>query len=374
MKHISILNLKEYKIMITLYKKDSKNKLRVLQIFTKGAELIQRSGLENGALVEVKKTCKGKNIGKKNETSPNEQAIIQMKSKITEKLKTDYFSTKNEAMNSIVILPMLAEDYKDKKNKINWKDPVYCQPKMDGMRCLAIIENNNVKLLSRENTDIIKQYSNSMKHLIPELSKLSNGIYDGELYAHSFTFQENMELIKKYRPNKSENVKFHTYDLVSNDSFEKRFLELKNKTSNCSVIVLVETTLLKNEEHLKNEHIKNLNNGFEGSIIRYGDNGYELNKRSNNLLKYKDFKDIAIKIKDIEPAPQRPEWGVPVFEWKGAENDELRAGMKFSHDFRKEFLLNKKDYIGKVAELRFFEFSDEGVPRFPVCVGFRLDK
>ena len=42
MKHISILNLKEYKIMITLYKKDSKNKLRVLQIFTKGAELIQR--------------------------------------------------------------------------------------------------------------------------------------------------------------------------------------------------------------------------------------------------------------------------------------------------------------------------------------------
>ncbi len=48
--------------------------------------------------------------------------------------------------------------------------------------------------------------------------------------------------------------------------------------------------------------------------------------------------------------------------------------MKFSHDFRKEFLLNKKDYIGKVAELRFFEFSDEGVPRFPVCVGFRLDK
>ena len=78
MKHISILNLKEYKIMITLYKKDSKNKLRVLQIFTKGAELIQRSGLENGALVEVKKTCKGKNIGKKNETSPNEQAIIQI--------------------------------------------------------------------------------------------------------------------------------------------------------------------------------------------------------------------------------------------------------------------------------------------------------
>jgi hypothetical protein len=48
--------------------------------------------------------------------------------------------------------------------------------------------------------------------------------------------------------------------------------------------------------------------------------------------------------------------------------------MKFSHDEREEFLANKINYIDKISEVRFFEYSDTGVPRFPVCVGFRLDK
>ena len=47
---------------------------------------------------------------------------------------------------------------------------------------------------------------------------------------------------------------------------------------------------------------------------------------------------------------------------------------KFSKEERREWLINKNKYIGKTAELRFFEFSDTGVPRFPVCIGIRLDK
>jgi hypothetical protein len=34
----------------------------------------------------------------------------------------------------------------------------------------------------------------------------------------------------------------------------------------------------------------------------------------------------------------------------------------------------KEEYIGQTAEVRFFEYTDGGIPRFPVCVGFRLDK
>jgi hypothetical protein len=48
--------------------------------------------------------------------------------------------------------------------------------------------------------------------------------------------------------------------------------------------------------------------------------------------------------------------------------------MKFSHAEREEILINKENYIGKKAEIRFFEYTDGGIPRFPVCVGFRLDK
>ena len=34
----------------------------------------------------------------------------------------------------------------------------------------------------------------------------------------------------------------------------------------------------------------------------------------------------------------------------------------------------KLDSKGKTAEIRFFEYTDDGLPRFPVCVGIRLDK
>ena len=45
--------------------------------------------------------------------------------------------------------------------------------------------------------------------------------------------------------------------------------------------------------------------------------------------------------------------------------------MKFSHEAREEILRNKHMYIGQMAEIRFFEFTDSGLPRFPICYGFR---
>lgn len=360
-------------MMTTLYKKDSKGKLRVLKIWTEGADLVQASGLADGKLKEDRKTCKGKNIGKSNETSPEDQAVSEMKSKITEKLKTDYFKTEKEAMNCAVILPMLAHKYEDKAKKINWKEDVFTQPKFDGMRCFAIVKDGDVRLISRENTDILEQHGNSMKHLVEPLSKLKDGIYDGELYAHGYTFQENMELIKKYRPGESENVKLHCYDFVSDQPFSERSSELTRRAKDCPVISLVATKVISNEKQLKENHSKYLSEGFEGTIIRHGKEGYELNHRSVNLLKFKDFIDIVGKVIDVIPSDARPKQGVLVCTSKDASGT-FKANLKFSHKDREEILKNKAQYINKTAEIRFFEYTDDGLPRFPVCVGFRLDK
>jgi len=35
---------------------------------------------------------------------------------------------------------------------------------------------------------------------------------------------------------------------------------------------------------------------------------------------------------------------------------------------------NKEEYIGKKAEVRYFETTDDGSLRFPVFCGIRLDK
>lgn len=352
-----------------LYKKDTKGNIRFLDAHCNGSgEVIQISGIVGtDNPIEHRKTCKGKNIGRANETTPATQAIKEFESLITEKLQEGYFKTIKEAETTEVLFPMLAKDYKKEVKKIDWKK-AYCQPKLDGMRCLITISNKGVVLMSREGRKIT-----TMEHIETELAGYPDGVYDGELYAHGFSFQENMELIKKWvdGPEGSVQVRFHCYDYVSLKPFSER-LKITEKLKKASCVRLVKTLSIKTEAELKAYHKLFLEEGYEGTIVRHGDGAYKPNGRSSNLLKYKDFLDLACEIVDITPADQRPEWGVPVL--KLGDGRTFRSGMKYSHAARVDFLTNKKKYIGKVAEIRFFEYSDTGIPRFPVMVGIRLDK
>lgn len=361
--------------MKTLYKKDSKGKIRIWKIETKLNQLIEYSGLKDGKLVKHVKICKGKNIDKSNETTPEEQAKLEMESRYKSKLDEGYFKTINEAKNNLVVLPMLAKEYKKEKHKIDWRNS-YIQPKLDGMRCLATIippespeSGNIVMLISRDGKKI-----ENMDHIIKELSKIKTKdklILDGELYSHGLSFQENMKLIKKYRKNETEKIKYHIFDVVSDLSFTFRYNSILNliEPRKFKNVLLVETFCLT-EDSLETFHNINLHNGYEGSIIRWGEDGYKINCRSENLLKYKDFQDITAKIIDIIPAEQKPEWGVPILEYNGKK---FKAGTKISHEEREDFLKNKHLYINKLAEIRFFEYTDDGLPRFPIMVGLRYE-
>jgi DNA ligase-1 len=351
-----------------IFKKDTKNNTRYLEIIAVGNKIIQRSGII-GTVNEVEhvKEAKPKNVGKKNETSAESQAELEVASIITSKLKEGYFTSIKEAENEIVILPMLAKNFNDEKHKIDWTN-CYIQNKYDGMRCLAHVKaNGQVSLISRDGRII-----ENMQHIINELFLIKKDIiFDGELYAHGLSFQENMKLIKKYRKGETENIKYHIYDVVSDDSYKNRESVIDNigidSFKYCEKVLTLPITSFAD---LKEIHAINLKNGYEGSIIRHSNDGYKCNGRSSSLLKYKDFQDIDAKIIDIVPAEQRPEWGVPVLEY----NDKVfRAGLKYPHEDRKEFLTNKHKYIGQTAVIRFFEWTDDGVPRFPIMVGIRLD-
>jgi DNA ligase-1 len=351
----------------SIYKTDTKDRVRVLHVYVKGSTLYQESGLLTGEKVTHEKVCKGKNIGRSNETSPEQQALLEAKAKITNKMSTGYFDSVLEAQTTQVILPMLAKSYDSESKKIDWGGIVYGQPKLDGMRCLG-----DDSLISRDGKVI-----STLTHILEEVKSINLHL-DGELYAHGLSFQDNMKLIKKVR-DETISIKYHVYDLVSDKSFDKRHIMLRDAVKECSNILLVPTFVLEDEKHLKKYHQQNLAAGYEGTIIRHGDAPYKVSGRSSNLLKYKDFFDIACEIIDIEPAEQRPNWGVPVLKYlnhkmSGFTEKIFRAGMKYSHKEREEFLTNKDDYIGKTAEIRFFEWTDDGLPRFPVMVGIRLDK
>jgi len=352
-----------------LYKKDSKDKIRSLEITTKDNLVVQVSGLLDGKKVTTKSECIGKNIGKSNETTPEEQAILEAESKYKKKLDEGYFKTRDEAENEVVVLPMLAKDYKKESKKIDWEKDVYVQPKLDGMRCLAIIKNGQVTFMSRKGKEIT-----TLDHIKEDLIGLEDQVLDGECYAHGLTFQENMKLIKKYRDGETEKVKFHNYDIISDCSFTIRNIKLQtlHDSNSFNHIVPVDTQVIDDENQLKTKQSEYIGLGYEGSIVRHGDESYKLNGRSSSLLKYKDFIDLACEIVDVKPSEKRPTQGN--FTCKLKDGRTFSTGMRFSHEERENILTNKTDYIGKTAEVRFFEYTDENLPRFPVTIGLRIDK
>ena len=351
--------------MNTLYKKDSKGKIRFLDINTDGATIVQVSGLIDGKATHNVSQCEGKNIGKSNETSPEQQASLEAEAKYTKKLKEGYFKTQEEAIDEVVMLPMLAKVFGKEEKKVTY--PCYAQPKLDGMRGLG--DCKNATLTSRSGNKI-----ETLDHITSQLPYMGV-ILDGELYAHGETFQENMRMIKKYRSGKTENVKYHVYDIVMDAPFKDRLNILKSLClKHPEVLEYVPTTVIESKEELMAFHAYNISEGYEGTIVRHGDDGYKLNGRSSSLLKLKDFEDMALTLMDVIPSEKRPTHGKPIFFWEGAENNRLGAGISLSHAEAEDLLANKHLHIGKACELRFFEYSDTGVPRHPVMYGFRLDK
>jgi DNA ligase 1 len=350
--------------MYKLFKKDSKGKLRFLDISTDGSTIVQVSGVIGGAHVTNVSQCEGKNIGRSNETTPEEQAELEAEAKHIKKLKEGYYLTEEEAMNEIVTLPMLAKVFGKEEKKVTY--PCYAQPKLDGMRGLG--DCKNATLTSRSGNKI-----ETLGHITSQLPYMGV-ILDGELYAHGETFQENMRMIKKYRPGKTENVKYHVYDIVIDKPFFERLGILTQMCQNNPQIEIVSTVIVRNKEELMKIHAYNISQGYEGTIVRHGDEGYKLNGRSSSLLKLKDFEDMALTLMDVIPSEKRPTHGKPIFFWEGAENNRLGAGISLSHAEAEDLLANKHLHIGKACELRFFEYSDTGVPRHPVMHGFRLDK
>lgn len=344
-----------------LYKKDSKGKLRVLKIVAIGDEIHQQSGLLYGKLKLVVSKCVGKNVGRANETTAEEQAALEAEAKIKLKLKKDYFTTVEEASNTDIVLPMLAKDAKTQLGKIQY--PCFVQPKLDGMRALG----NRHGLSSRQGNSI-----DTLGHIVKDLSNIGD-LLDGELYAHGKTFQDNMSRIKKYKEGLTEEVKYHVYDMaIENMGFKARYTLLETLSKTLTQVELVPTYQADSLEDIKKYHSHFISEGYEGTIIRWGDTPYKFNGRSAKLLKYKDFIDEVAEIIDIVPMEKRPEQGKAICRLK--DGGEFTANFKMPFEKREEILTNKSEYIGQTAEIRFFEYTDSGLPRFPVCYGFRLDK
>lgn len=402
-------------MLVELFGKDKGGKYKVWAIgTTESGDLTIAHGQEGGKMTVKMEKIKPKNIGRANETTPEQQADIEANGRIKKQIDKGYRHTKEE-LDNLPVLPMLAGDYNKIGHRIDYKKGVYLSDKLDGVRMMAkCLKDGTITLESRTGQPYI------LPHIVEELKGIMQpgDIIDGEAYLHGYALQDITSAVKRTDTQKkldaakkkldkagatgagwsqkAETEALNEYDdallihmlrpklqfvifavieseTVSQDMpFSEVVIETYGyrnyRAMDSEFIKFIHYELAYSEEEMKVAHKDSVRRGFEGIMIRNADGVNESGKRSADLQKYKEFLDSEFKILDILPAKDDG----CVFLVENDLNILTFTVTLGSMSERAEYLANKELYIGKLITVKYqSRYKDTLLPQFPTGVAIR---
>ncbi len=280
----------------------------------------------------------------------------------------------------------LADKYEPKL--VDWKDGWYVSRKIDGARCVGIVDSNgDTTFYSRtgKEFDTLGIVRDGIKAL-----NITNVVFDGELCLVDEDGNEDFQGVMKQLKKKDHtipNPSFKIFDMITHDEFyskkgEKnrpysiRYNNLREvmRDNTCACLSVLGQELIKDDEHFAEWTKRGNDYGWEGVMLR-ADEPYK-GKRSKDLLKVKKFFDDEYEVIDTEMGPFR-------YVKNNAECEEtmlscvmiqhknniVRVGSGFTIEQRQEFYQNPKKILGKIITVQYFEETknqDGGISlRFP---------
>jgi DNA ligase-1 len=341
-----------------LYGLDKNGGFKVWSIAVQGNVIFITHGKLGGKTQTKEEHIKGKNIGRANETSDCEQALLEAESRYKKQLDKGYRENK-EDLQELPLLPMLAHDYHKQGHRIQY--PCWASPKLDGVRCLAYWEGDRVVLLSRGG----KEYS--VPHIQAKLEATlpKDMILDGEIYIHGKYLEEITSAVKKANE-LTPQLELVVFDIVDDRPFSDRVQDLLMLEDDIDA-KFIEYWWVETEDQMKSDHKDEVAKGYEGIMLRNLDGKYESGKRSADLQKYKEFFDDEFEITGIEE--DRNDNAVFTVKNKFADNEFNVTFGDFEQ--RKEFL-KRTDLIGKMITVKYQTlYKDTRIPQFPTGVAIR---
>ena len=337
----------------TLYTTDKKGSQRQWTVevhdLGQGSYGVRRIfGQVGGKLQTSEKVVKeGKNVGKANETTSREQAILEARALYKKQRPDD------------TILPMLANTW-TKKTKLSSK--VYIQPKLDGVRVLVGRRDGEIVMLTRTGKPVVG-LEQALRD--PATIKLQEGEWvDGEAYSKDIPFEE---ISGKFRKNSScPELEFHVFDTFDlnnlSETFEKRCYKVSRWRNSVP-------TYLVDPSRIEEFHDKFVAEGYEGIIVREPHSVYEIGYRSRSLLKFKKFDTNEFKIVGcVEGTGKDTGTAIFVCECPGGR---FNVRPKGTLPVRKEYWENRSHYIGQLLTVKHQSVSADGIPRFPIGLAIR---
>ena len=270
----------------------------------------------------------------------------------------------------MTLKPMLAHKYDN--SRVDWSQPVYIQPKLDGVRCLftknGAYSRTGKKFMNLAHIELA---------LISFFKEQPDVVLDGELYNHKLKrdFEKIISLVRKQKPTADDRldaqhlVQFHVYDYfdgVMYDSYDTRRDQLICSNIYDAQIKYVHADKVHSYEAARDFHAAYLSEGYEGSIIRL--DGLYKHGRSYDLMKFKDFSDTEATIIGYEVGKGKRTGTLGKFIMLDDEGVEFGCppGRGYNYKDLANMLVNITDFIGKRATFTYFQRTQAGSYRHPL--------
>ena len=262
----------------------------------------------------------------------------------------------------------LAQEYKE---ECNWEDNWYASRKLDGVRCLAITdENGKCTLYSRMGKEFTTL--NKVKDAI-EATGIINTVFDGEICLVDENGNEDFQGVMKQLRRKDhqiENPAYIMFDMLNIKDFNNQnseeilsdrlhtlrsFLDNNNDTN---ILRYTEQAVITDGRHFDMWSQMAADGNWEGFMLRK-DVGYE-GKRSKNLVKVKKFHDaeyevIDFDIDDHEVVRDGKSETIQMLAqvWIEHKGHKVKVGSGWSQEQRLQYM--DGSIVGKIICIQYFE-------------------
>jgi DNA ligase-1 len=326
------------------------------------------AGETSKPLESVPARVEPKNVGRANETTPFDQAVLEVRAKMAQKIDKGYAEPgKPEAAGNGFVLPMLAHTWAKKKHLLAGALDVLVQPKLDGVRMLY---NSAIGHWTRQGKPFAEDV---VAHL--RFDTFGRTL-DGELMLpDGASFQETVRAVKKYRPGGggSERLVYRVYDVVDETlgALERQrvLAEVVDQVQRAHPgvnLAVVPTLRVRDEATLLGLHQDFVAEGYEGTIVRTIDGAYTPGHRSTALLKHKDFEDAEFPITGYGEGVGKDE-GTIIFTCAAGDR-AFQVRPTGTVEERRAMFEDGATYVGKSLTVRYQGVSEDGVPRFPIGI------
>ena len=255
---------------------------------------------------------------------------------------------------------MLARDgAKDEKRLVG---EVLIENKYDGVRCIAIVQNNSATLYSRNG----KVFPN-FPHIEEALSKphFNNMVFDGEIMSDNF--QALMKQVYRKTDVNTSDAYLALFDVLDLEEYNKgkgslNTLERKQVLENMAFddcIREVEWTKVNLDTEGGQRIFKAMNKtaiekGYEGLMVKPIEAVYEC-KRSPAWLKIKPIIEVSLEIIDVEEGQGKFAGTTGALVCEGVDDGihiSVNVGSGLTDEQRDMFWDNRDVIIGDVVEIR----------------------